>query len=30
MPLAPTQIYEFSQTDVDRISAWIDAGTPNN
>jgi hypothetical protein len=30
MPQAPTQIYEFSQTDVDRISAWIDAGTPNN
>jgi hypothetical protein len=30
MPLAPTQIYEFSQTDVDRISAWIDAGMPNN
>jgi hypothetical protein len=30
MPLVPTQIYTFSQTDVDRISAWIDAGAPNN
>jgi hypothetical protein len=30
MPLAPTQIYTFSQTDLDRISAWIDAGMPNN
>jgi hypothetical protein len=30
MPLEPTQVYTFSQTDVDRISAWIDAGTPNN
>jgi hypothetical protein len=29
MPLTP-QVYEFSQTDVDRISAWIDAGAPNN
>jgi hypothetical protein len=30
MPLEPTQIYMFSQTDLDRISAWIDAGMPNN
>jgi hypothetical protein len=29
MPATP-QVYEFSQTDVNRISAWIAAGTPNN
>jgi hypothetical protein len=30
MPLAPTELYVFTPADLDRISAWIDAGAPNN
>jgi hypothetical protein len=30
MPLAPAEAYYFSQTDVDRISAWLAEGAPNN
>jgi hypothetical protein len=30
MPLDPIQVYEFTQTDVDRISAWVAEGAPND
>jgi hypothetical protein len=30
MPQSPAQVYTFSQTDVDRISAWVAEGSPNN
>jgi hypothetical protein len=30
MPLEPTALYVFTPADLDRISAWIDAGAPNN